>query len=552
MSIRRFWIAGITILGMLIPSLPSFAYEEDTHCLLTYVLCRSVGFSDQEALTVAAVDQGMDDSAGTVANGGLGGVIPNIPEETLWHALDFGGGQGPAGILQQKEEMFTIALNQPTKREKLIHLGVFFHYQQDTWAHRHHYDGQPHSYDAFTTYNTPFGHAKDAHQPDRPPFDPVAAIMDLEDGVKYAIEFLKKGLGRQPDALFDGYVASGGTQDDNWKDPKKGKYFHQLAAAPASSRTAHRYLTDLIRIQIDAYTTSVSFPAFAGRETADELDFNKARTAFEGVCQAYARDLGQQITLPTKQQKINQGFTNLTTADLVKAQKNAVAPHKSIVFKNEASYSAKLTATYYMRNPAGGRTFTSTETPITAPGGSHTINIPTDAIGPMEVRIYLRGSTTDFYHAPANADFTGDLSFKCTGSVQSPAGGTDTGVSNAPVAAGGTRDVTLKNEATYPAKMKVVYFVNQGGAGQSIRPAAVEMETLVVAPGNSYTIHLPAYAPFHSRYGEIMTINMELVIEGVGTTKNPVYTTTFLSAFTGALSFKCTGSASNAGGGTVP
>ena len=49
---------------------PTFAYEEDTHFLMTYILCKSVGFTDKEALMVAAVDQGMDDSKATNAHDG--------------------------------------------------------------------------------------------------------------------------------------------------------------------------------------------------------------------------------------------------------------------------------------------------------------------------------------------------------------------------------------------------------------------------------------------------------------------------------------------------
>src|SRR5947209_4414139 len=130
MSVRQFALAGLAVIALALPAVRSNAYEEDTHFQLTYVLCRSTGFTHQVALT-----------------------------------------RGSA-------------------QDKLLYLGVFFHYQQDTWAHRHHYDGAPHSYGGYTTYNTPFGHALHGHQPDRPPFDPVTAIHDLEDGIKYANEFL--------------------------------------------------------------------------------------------------------------------------------------------------------------------------------------------------------------------------------------------------------------------------------------------------------------------------------------------------------------------------
>ncbi len=315
MKIKKFALIGLTVAALLMLQKPSFAYEEDTHFLMTYILCRSTGFNHKEALTVAAVDQGMDDSSGTVANGGLGGVIPNVPEEWLWHALDHNGNMGPKGVLKRKEELFKIALTRVDKQDKLIYLGVFFHFQQDTWAHRHHYDGLPHSYDAYTTYNTPFGHAPAGHQPDRPPFDPEAAILNLEDGVKYAKEFLKTALGRQSTAFLANYEAAGGKQDDNWSDSRKGKYFHQLKSdgAPDSAR---RFLTDLIREQINAYSSSIDAIAFPGRFTADEVDFNKVRTAFQKVLTSSAATLGETITLPTKQDKEAQGFTGLTTARL--------------------------------------------------------------------------------------------------------------------------------------------------------------------------------------------------------------------------------------------
>src|SRR5205807_8783555 len=137
------------------------AYEEDTHFTVTYVMLRAVGFTDSEAMTVASYDQGMDDSKGTIANGGLGGVIPNVPEEHLWHALPQDG--KAATVLQRKQALWQKVLSQTDPAAQLKWLGVFYHYQQDTWAHRHH---QNHEATNFTTYSTPFGHAIHGHQPD--------------------------------------------------------------------------------------------------------------------------------------------------------------------------------------------------------------------------------------------------------------------------------------------------------------------------------------------------------------------------------------------------
>src|SRR5882757_6673729 len=118
-------------------SMPAFAYEEDTHFNMTYAICRSVGFTADEAMIVAAVDQGMDDSSGTVANGGTGGIIPNVDQEWMWHSLDGygyvdGGSMHASGIIARRDQLIQYALNEPDPRNKLILLGVFFHYQQDT------------------------------------------------------------------------------------------------------------------------------------------------------------------------------------------------------------------------------------------------------------------------------------------------------------------------------------------------------------------------------------------------------------------------------------
>ncbi len=313
---------GLTVATLLFASQRSFAYEEDTHFLLTYVICRSAGFTDAEALTVAAVDQGMDDSSHTVANGGTGGVIPNVPQESRWHALDKDGKMGPKGIIKRKDELFSIALKRATPEEKLIYLGVFYHYQQDTWAHRHHYDGDVHSYDSYTTYNTPFGHARHGHQPDRPPFDPVTAVLNLEDGIGYATRFLKEGLGRQPNAFLANYRPTGGKQDDGWNDNRKGKYFHQLAISGAPG-SATRYLADLIRAQVNAYTSSIDAnPFFLGRYTANELAFDKARSAFQAVCTGAKSSLGEEITIPSHQDKVKQGFTGITEQQISAALPN--------------------------------------------------------------------------------------------------------------------------------------------------------------------------------------------------------------------------------------
>ncbi len=302
-------------------SLSSLAYDEDTHFNMTYVICRSVGFTPDEALIVAAVDQGMDDSTGTVAN--TFGVVPHPEEEWRWHALDLNGNMGAAGILARRDQLFNDALRETNTRNKLIRLGVFFHYQQDTWAHRHHYEDNHLSRDNYTTYNTPLGHGPDLHQPDRPPFDPVAALMNLEDGIKAASRFLKEGLGREPGPFLANYVPQGGSEDSGWS--KNGKFFHQISFANTAQNTSRAYLLSLIRTQIDTYTSSISFLdaiRFGLFFTSEEANVNDVRIALEKVCRDFQpfRSAGiadPTINIPTKEQKEAAGFTNLTTAILL-------------------------------------------------------------------------------------------------------------------------------------------------------------------------------------------------------------------------------------------
>lgn len=100
-ALRRFRIALLFFVILQCRSIPCMAYEEDTHFLMTYVMLKSVGYSHTEALFVAAVDHGMDDFKGVVANGGILGIdiIPNVPEESLWHALDKWGSIVPIRLM---------------------------------------------------------------------------------------------------------------------------------------------------------------------------------------------------------------------------------------------------------------------------------------------------------------------------------------------------------------------------------------------------------------------------------------------------------------------
>ena len=307
-------LVAVVSLFTLSPS-STFAYEEDTHFLMTYVLCRSVGFTDEEALIVAAVDQGMDDSIRTNAHDG---GKPQVEEEWRWHSLDKGGDMHAAGIIARRDKLFKEALKETDPKNRLIRIGIFFHYQQDTWAHRHHETSNHLSRDNFTTFNTPTGHGPWGSKPDRPPLDPVAALMCLEDGIVFASEFLRKGLKREPNSLFAEYKPIGGSVDKKWKDKRKGKYFNQVQISPLKNGAAHHYLTSLIVAQINSYKRSRDFnPFYAPRKTPDLVNFDKVRVALQKVCNSFQQAIGT-ITIPSKKQKLAQGFTKMTTPELMK------------------------------------------------------------------------------------------------------------------------------------------------------------------------------------------------------------------------------------------
>lgn len=320
----------------------SYAYDEDTHYLMTYVMLRSVGFTGNDAMLVAAVDQGMDDSPETVANGNVGpvsGVYPNVDEEWIWHALDFKGNMSATGILDRKEQLFNLVFQQSNYRNKLILLGIFLHYQQDTWAHRHHWtlgplakwDDNHLSYDSFTTYNTPTGHAKDGHMPDRPPFDPVCALMCLEDGIQYAKKFLLlTGSTLNPFLIDNKFVSA--DLDAEWKDERKGKYFNQIKLPEETSTPsglANSYLSRLIHAQINAYTHSKTNLPFPGFQTPNNPDLDSVRKNLQSVCDSFSTQLGT-ILIPTRQDKTALGLNTMTTAGLLALCNNMIATQANI------------------------------------------------------------------------------------------------------------------------------------------------------------------------------------------------------------------------------
>lgn len=275
-TIRVIFMSMVSFLLSII-SKPLYAYDPDTHYQVTYVMCRAAGLNHNDALTVAQCDQGMDDSEGTLANVGPSGIIPHPLEEGLWHALP--AFSDPKLVLARKEDLFLRAINMPDRLRKLQYLGVFFHYQQDTWAHRVHPNS--HATD-FIPYFQPLGHAIMGHQPDRPPFDPVCALRCLEEGISYVRRFMVEGLKETPSNFFDNYSPAMGEVDGSWSG--QGRFIHQIRID--NSNTARQFTTSLIRAQIDSYTNGIEFgnTNYTGYYTSNEAVYVTVRENFQRVC----------------------------------------------------------------------------------------------------------------------------------------------------------------------------------------------------------------------------------------------------------------------------
>ena len=335
-------LLGALVALCLLSAAPVHAYEEDTHFTMTLVLCRAAGFTDAEALIVATYDQGMDDSGGTVANTG---PTPHVTEEYSWHAIPERGTKKE--VLDRKIALWKGVAAEGDPLRRLQRLGVFFHYQQDSWAHRKHPNSDPVT---FTTYSTPLGHLFDGHQPDRPPFDPVCALRCLEEGIIYARSFVENQLQRKPDARFDNYSAAKGELDNSWNDNRKGKSFNTLVID--SSTPARKFFTDLIRSQIDAYTTSLG--------TADEARYSDTRVKLQGACNR----AGLAISIPSGYNHV----TNLTTALLQSPTLSLAAPKEPAPVApdrpNTLSNPRPSQATYTVKVYTGDKTSAGTDSNI--------------------------------------------------------------------------------------------------------------------------------------------------------------------------------------------
>ena len=342
---RRHVVIALTLL--LAPSMTASAHEDDTHYVLTYVICRSVGFKHEEALCVAACDVAMDDWDNLVAAGSdLGGTSTfqgHVDNQWMWHAIAPADGlkktlQSTSDILKQKNMLFQLALDKwlglsfdadvveswkldPEQEKKsLFWLGVFFHYQQDTWAHRrvkmfNDKAFQPSVYTRkqWESYSSPNGHVgimdgfDTIHEQDRPPWNPLGSLRNLEDGICYARTFLKTVLNRQPNQFFTNLQVGQGIErkDKDW--PQRNMLFNQITLEATTD--AGKYLEELIRAQIGVYTnknttTSAVWgkgsPATDRYHTADELkDIGKVLEAFATVWVKYKEKLKLDGDFPT-------------------------------------------------------------------------------------------------------------------------------------------------------------------------------------------------------------------------------------------------------------
>ncbi len=377
---RRHVVVALALL--LLPSMTASAFEDDTHYILTYVICRTVGFTEEEALYVALCNVAMDDSDSLVAAGSApgaeSGIQAHVDNEWMWHAIaptDWNKNrlQSTSDILKQKNLLFQIALDkwlnldlkddiglkgddgvrswQPSpeqQKERLFWLGVFFHYQQDTWAHRRAVElfgdgdarlGHPKpSADTrkeWESYTTPFGHVvtmdgfSTIHEQDRPPWNPMGALRNLEDGILYARTFLSKLPNPQPNvnpyrqtniffttSPFNPNGPGYRLEIAPWKErrdqawPRSKPLFNQITLEARSD--AGRYLEELIRAQIDLYTVSEAF----GK--ADELtDLKKLLVAFTKVWDKYRDkikldgDLATLSTFPITKKERNEYRTRI-------------------------------------------------------------------------------------------------------------------------------------------------------------------------------------------------------------------------------------------------
>ena len=105
----------------------------------------------------------------------------------------------------------------------------------------------------------------------------------------------------------------------------------------------------------------------------------------------------------------------------------------------------------------------------------------------------------------------------------------------------GERVITFKNEAGYVAKLAVTYFMTETIAGGAQVPMPKSLSTSAISLGFSKSLVIPRNT------AKGMPISVE--IEGFGTTKGKVFSTTVPEGFNGNLCFKSWGTIFDAKGG---
>jgi RHS repeat-associated protein len=121
-------------------------YEEDVHRDLTRVLAYAAGFSMEEATSIAAANQGVDDDPATDPT-----IIFPLTERLKVRAKYHFTSQ--ARRSQMWSDFETSAARADARERALSDLGVFFHAQQDSFSH--------------WGYTALYGHMKDGSAPDK-------------------------------------------------------------------------------------------------------------------------------------------------------------------------------------------------------------------------------------------------------------------------------------------------------------------------------------------------------------------------------------------------
>lgn len=142
------------------------AYKFDTHYWLKLKLAINAGFSINQSRLIAEGDWGMDDNPATVAEtsfpGGwllaIGNALNLVPKENTnkykYHCLPIDNPDDSNSMIAQKGNkeikdtlhgLFTRAMNDSNKSEKLVYFGQYLHCLEDKWSH--------------WGYTTSFGHA---------------------------------------------------------------------------------------------------------------------------------------------------------------------------------------------------------------------------------------------------------------------------------------------------------------------------------------------------------------------------------------------------------